>query len=193
MKKDRGTRSIAIVAIILSVLGLTVGYSALSQTLTINGTGKVMGNDWNVVWTNLSDPVLSGTATAPLKDTITISDTSITLTDLILRLPGDSIEYTFDVSNTGDIDAKIGTISINQPEYSGTGETSTTDVSTVQNNFQYQLSYANGSAIAEGDILNAGETKNLRLTVTYKQTATEIPKNDVVITNFGTQIIYTQK
>lgn len=193
MKKDRGTRTIAIFAILLSILGLTVGYSALSQTLTINGTGKVIGADWNIVWANISEPQLVGSASAPSKENVIISDTSITLNDVILRLPGDSITYTFDVSNTGDINAKIGTITASTPDYTGTGETSTADVQLVRNNFEYQLTYDDNKALAVNDTLNAGDTKTLKLTILYKESATDIPTNDVVISNFGTQIIYTQK
>lgn len=38
MQKDRGFRVLAIVAICIAVVGLSIGYAALQQTLTINTT-----------------------------------------------------------------------------------------------------------------------------------------------------------
>ena len=38
MEKERKIKVLSIVALIVAVLGLTVAFAALSQTLTINGT-----------------------------------------------------------------------------------------------------------------------------------------------------------
>ena len=53
MEKERKIKVLSIVALIVAVLGLTVAFAALSQTLTINGTSKVEKNedkDGNKKW-----------------------------------------------------------------------------------------------------------------------------------------------
>ena len=48
MEKERGAKLIAVIALLVAVAGLTIGYAAYSSTLTINGTATVDPADWNV-------------------------------------------------------------------------------------------------------------------------------------------------
>ena len=48
MEKERGFRIIAVIALMVAVVGLTIGYAAYSSTLRINGTANVDPSSWNV-------------------------------------------------------------------------------------------------------------------------------------------------
>ena len=50
MERDRRFKTIGLVAVLIAVIGLSVAFAALSQLLTINGTGKVSASNWSVVW-----------------------------------------------------------------------------------------------------------------------------------------------
>ena len=69
-----------------------------------------------------------------------------------------------------------------------------TDENNVCDNLTYTLTYANGTPVAVDDTLNAGETKSLKLTLTYSASvaAAALPKDDVSISNLAISIIYAQ-
>ena len=74
------------------------------------------------------------------------------------------------------------------------GATATTDENNVCENLTYTLTYANGTPVAVDDTLNAGETKSLKLTLSYSASvaAAALPKDDVSISNLAISIIYAQ-
>ena len=51
MQKERGFRIIAVIALMVAVVGLTIGYAAYSSTLKITGAAKVDPSSWNVKFT----------------------------------------------------------------------------------------------------------------------------------------------
>lgn len=165
MEKDRNFRILAIVAICIAIIGLSVGYAALQTTLTVNTTATAKAATWNVKFTNLGTPTLTGKAA--VTNAATLTDTTVTI-DVSVINPGDSATYTFDVTNAGTIDAKLSSIT-----YTGVTEA-------AAKHMIYTLTYADGSAIAANDTLTAGATKNLKLTVTYDSNiaSTDLPTTD---------------
>lgn len=106
-KQTRKNKKFLIILVLLVLLGVAVGYAALSQTLTINGTAKI-DTEWNVVFTSITVADASGATQAestPSKD----SDTSVTF-NVTLEKPGSYAEYTIVVENKGKIDAKLSAI-----------------------------------------------------------------------------------
>lgn len=72
MEKERKIKVLSVAALLVAVLGLTVAFAALSQTLTINGSATVNTASWDIHFKNLSTPTLTGNAavtTAPTIDT----------------------------------------------------------------------------------------------------------------------------
>ena len=128
MEKERKIKVLSVAALLVAVLGLTVAFAALSQTLTINGSATVNTASWDIHFKNLSTPTLTGGAavtTAPAIDTkgTTIGDYALKLTK-----PGDSVTYTFDVENKGTINAKISElVKAAKPTCTGTGSAATAD------------------------------------------------------------------
>lgn len=179
MQKNRGLRTLAIAAIMISLLGLVVGYSALSQTLLIGAKTTVKGADWSVHFdtTSLSEPTLTGSATVLNPATITITQIDI---DVSLTKPNDSVVYTFDVVNDGTLDAKLSA----DPTFSGISEASAKNVS-------FTLTYLDGTEIKANDELNAKTTRHLKLTVSMND-VTSVEKEDAIL-NLSATLLYVQK
>ena len=181
MQKDRGFRALAIAAICVAVVALSIGYSALSQALNINGTTTVKGSTWDIHFENLTKPTaanngLIGSAT---EDSSTLNNTTLTFA-ANLTLPGDSITYNWDVTNAGTINAKL----------SGTPVLTGLDAATAAN-VSYTFTYADGTAVTSNDTLNVGETKHLKLIVTFNTTAETVSSTDTALT-LSTTLTYVQ-
>jgi conserved repeat domain len=181
--EKRGFRTVAVIALCLSVLGLSIGFAALSQTLLVNGTGTVKGNTWDIKFTDLSTPTLvnGGLRGSAAIETAASISTGTTMTfDVSFVLPGDRVIYDFKVTNSGTIPAKITNVLL-----SGVSEALAKDVN-------YYFTYAGGTALAIGDTLAAGESKDLKLTVEFDQDADSLPATDVVL-SLGATIVYGQQ
>ena len=107
MEKERRIKVLSIVALIVAVLGLTVAFAALSETLTINGTANVDAASWDIHFENLTGPDLEGTG--KVNDTASLSGTTISNVNMSVTKPGDSVTYYFDIVNDGTIDAVLDT------------------------------------------------------------------------------------
>ncbi len=196
MEKDRKTKVLAVIAIIVAVISLTIGFAAFSTSLSIEGTGDVKASSWKVRFENLQTVQTVGTAVETTAPTINTNDTTISNFDVSFTTPGDSVSYTFDIANKGTFDAEITSINIPTPTCQGTGETAEEDAANVCRNLEYKLTYTDGgTTLAQTDTLNKGEKKNVTLTLTYKDTITEeeLPQDNVDISNLGISIIYSQK
>lgn len=190
---------IAIAALFIGVIGLSVGFASLQTSLQINGAATVKSSKWDVHFANLTAVTKTGTATEVTAPTIKsnnsvastlIGDYSVTLTS-----PGDSISYKFDITNAGDYNAKISSITIPTPTCTGNGTNATTDASNVCSKLTYTLTYTDGGAtVKANDTLTAGQTRNVTLKLAYSDdiTASELPKDDVAITNLQIPIVYVQ-
>ncbi|MFR5756397.1 MAG: hypothetical protein ACLUD7_03070 [Lachnospiraceae bacterium] len=211
MEKTRQIKIISICALLVAVLGLTVAFAALSQTLTINGSAAVNAASWDIHFEKTSgkETEVKGAATftEPTLSGTTIENFSATLTK-----PGDSVTYYFDIVNKGTIDAQIENYnfpnafkdcmaSINKYSYcmnfdfNSDGVIDALDLATYFTLFNHYLKYADtDKSVRQGDTINAGETKHMKLVIEYKDTATELPKNNLTLTSSDPiTITYEQK
>jgi uncharacterized repeat protein (TIGR01451 family) len=177
MQKDRTARILVVVAICIATLGLSVAYSAFSTNLEIAGTATVKGGQWSVFFTNLQEAVTTGQA-ASTKADITTSTTKFDFSVELVK-PGDSVSYTFDVKNAGQINAKLSSITI----------TGVDDAKAA--NVTYTLTKSDGSALTLNDELAAGASQTLKLTVTYDATAESVADEDIEL-DLGAVLTYTQ-
>lgn len=180
-------------ALVLSVVGISIGFAAMSTDLTINGSAEVVPSSWDIKFKDLSSPTITGDAEVTTAPTIT-SDTHIGNYAVKLTKPGDSVTYTFKVANDGTIDAKLTDFIKATPTFTGTGATASADATIVQNNFVYTVTYSDDTAITKNtDELDAESYKTVKLVVGYKADATELPTNTVTISGLDVTFTYGQK
>ena len=172
MEKERRTKALVVVVLLIVVAGLTVAFAALSTTLNINGTAYLDAAKWGIRFENLSSPTRVGKATTT--GTAKIEETKaaeITDMNVSLSIPGDKIVYTVDLVNKGTINAKIDNIE------------KTVLTQEQQRYLTFKVTDKNGYEIKQGDILEKGETKKITITIEFIKDLTkeDLPKQTSTI------------
>ena len=156
MEKERRTKALVIVVLLIVIAGLTIAFAALSTTLNINGTAYLDAAKWGIKFKNLSEPVSVGTATVTGTAKIEENKSAeITGINVSLSNPGDKVTYTVDLVNEGTINAKIDDIE------------KTVLTSEQQRYLTFKVTDQNEKEISQGDILGKGETRNLTITIEF--------------------------
>lgn len=187
-------QNIVLGVLAVALIGITVAYATLTQQLKINGTATVKAGTWDVHFENLQGSVTGSAVLDTSTSKLGIQTGSTTISGKLgtLSKPGDSITYTFDIVNKGNIPAILSsapTISI--PSCSATGNDA--GATTVCGNLTYTLTYSDGSTIAKNDTLAATSgKKTAKLVVTYKSTATSVVNTDVEVSNIAATLNYSQ-
>ena len=153
MSKRENNKSILLIILLLLIVGMAVGYAALSQALVINGTATIT-TQWNIEFTNITEGKMVGaeTATSP-------SYTATTATfNVNLLYPGATAEYKLSVANKGNIDAVL--VSVDGIDTANAAE---------PKDIVYSV-----NAVAN-DKLTAGSTKDYIVTVTWPSSSTQVP------------------
>ena len=127
MEKQRNIKILSIVALVLAIAGMSLGFAAFSATLNISSATSVSPNssDFNVVFCNESilgyceDKywnyfiACSPSGGAECNSSATIDD--LHLTDLTAKFtePNQKVNYMFDVQNLGQYDAYLRGVTYN--------------------------------------------------------------------------------
>ena len=224
MERQRGIKGLSIVALLVAIVGLSIAFAALSQTLTINGTAKVEASTWDVHYAldpnhtgtgadaeKVAPTVTRGSSSTATATAATLSGTSVSGFDVILKEPGDVATYEWDVINSGDIDAKIGTfikpslaciaVDSNGDQITGANAEAAQAVATaVCQKVTYTLTYTSSSGDPVdtyanntrndlvADTTNNANKKHLVLTIGYDLNKQEVtmPAYAVKITSYDT-------
>ena len=220
MEKERKVKTLSLVALIVAVLGLTVAFAALSQTLTINGTASVNAATWDIHFENL-DKEIQGDASfnsEPVLDGTKISNINGTLTK-----PGDMLNIEVDISNKGTINAKISSVEVSKLctlsspveacDWDNDGVVTQSDIDKVENNISFIIGYIEsdevlgGTLLKQNDTLNAGKSKSIAIVISYSKfteingsygdensevEATELPKRNLQFNDLSVVINYVQ-
>ena len=121
MEKDRSSKVIAVVALLIAVIGLSVGFASFSSTLTISSSANVTPNSdtFKVVFssngTTLTTEAVSedvtGTGASATNAAIN-NDTNPTISGLAATFtePGQKVVYTFYAHNNGEYDAFLKSV-----------------------------------------------------------------------------------
>ena len=172
MEKERSVKILIISILFMLIAGLTVAFAALSTTLNIKGTAYLDAAKWGIKFENLSSPTKIGSATTTGTAKIEeAKSASITGINVGLSTPGDKVTYTVDLVNEGTINAKIDNIE------------KTVLTSEQQRYLTFKVTDQNGKEVSEGDILSAGETRNLTITIEFIKDLTkeDLPKQTSTI------------
>ena len=120
MDRDRSTKVIAIVALCVAVFGLSVGFAAFSNDLTITSEATVKPNasDFDVNFSSSDTSETDGTVTATSTAGVTAQDATInnatapTISGIKVEFtePGQSAKYSFFAHNAGKYNAFLNNV-----------------------------------------------------------------------------------
>jgi len=158
MKGNKRTNYI-VVAILLLVVGISIGYAALTATLTITGNTTINKNTWDVHFETLNVTEGSVTATTPAAISGSKLDINYAIT---LAKPGDFYEFTVNVTNGGTLPAKLSAT----PQILG--------LSNDQKVYTtYTVTYSDGTAVQANDTIAAGQSRTIKVRVQYRTDITD--------------------
>lgn len=125
----------------------SVAYAAFTQLLTVNGTGTATGT-WNVAITGIA---LDASSSGGTNNTPPTSNATSATFDATLPYPGATAVYNVTIENTGNVDAKLSSI---------------TNLTTLNNTAPSYIKYA-VTGVAADDILAAGGSTTATVTVSW--------------------------
>ena len=191
MYRNERTRNIILIVLAVCLIGITVAYATLSQNLDISVVAKVGKTSWNIHFTKVLTPKAEGYAEGG-KATLNSDSTVLTVSEGVLKVPGDTITYVFDVINEGDIDAEVETVLTTIDNCKASDNT--TDVTMYCDKIKYDLVYQDTKEeVKKNDRLLKGESKTLNLIITYDKNKelTSLPNTEIVLDNITSTINYT--
>ena len=140
-EKDRRGKIMIAILLLIAIIGL--GYAALGANLKINGVANIPSASWNVHFKTGSIAVTSGSVTGTNVTTAaTITNATQVDYSVKLALPGDFYEFTVTAENTGSIDAMIDSV------VSKRGDVVIT-TGILPSYIDYSVTYSDGIAIAQ--------------------------------------------
>lgn len=120
MERDRSAMIIAIIALCVAVVGLSIGFAKFSNYLTINSNATVKPNasDFDVNFSTLNTSELGGTVSGVGTNSATAEDATIdnsdspTITGLKANFtkPGQKVTYSFYAHNAGKYAAYLNNV-----------------------------------------------------------------------------------
>lgn len=138
---NKKSKNALLLVVLLAIVGIAVGYAALSQELVLTGTATVKGlNDWKVHFADTS-AVKGSSVTGVANNTFKLDDDKLSGTFAATLEPGAWVEYTVVVVNDGSIKAKAN----GDPAVDGDGTYTTCTV--TQNSVGNELSSGSGSDV----------------------------------------------
>lgn len=186
-QKKEGKRVVYVLLLAILLVGVTIGFAALSATMNISGSSTIKNSTWDVsvddstgdaidcpsgttCTLNPSNPESltpdDGIPTAENpnpKGAIIWMDGNTIYFKHLLTTPGDVFTFNAKFKNKGTIDAKVSNV------------TTSSLNATAQNFLTYTVTYANGTPVQANDTLAAGATATFKVTVAYKSTVTTLP------------------
>lgn len=157
---------------VLLVVFITIGFALLTVNLNINGSVSFVDGSFDV---HFEDLKIESSTVESINATID-GDTTINL-DGTLQKPGDYFDYSFNVMNTGTMDATLDTFAVaglsdEQKKY-----------------FTYSVKYDYDESIVKyGDILRAGQGKKIIFHFEYLYNIDNIPSDSEL--NFYVRMNY---
>ena len=184
MSEKKEKKNILIGALLVAIIAMAVGYAALAQQLTINGTAQV-SSTWDVKFTSISTGTASNSAgvasTATNKTPPKITNTTATF-DVEFQTPGDTMEYDIIVTNNGSLDAKLANVVATASSADGSGDLQLTEA----NGINYEITIdgrpyasAKNTVLAGKPSDGPAKTSTIHVKVWWDAAATTVPENTI--------------
>lgn len=157
MEKRKDFRNVMMIALVVAILVMSVGYAALSQRLTVNGTATIEDAKWKVRITDIAfdetnSTITESTQTLDPAESATGEGSTGAKFDVALGAPGDKAVYTVTVKNLGTIEAELEAI---------------TDLTTINAEEPSDIKFTVTPAAANAATLAANETHTYTITVEW--------------------------
>ena len=157
--KKKGRKGFLALILLLLLIGVTIGYSILSDTLNIHGTSKIKNATWKVHFTSVSAGATG--SVAPVQAPTIASDELNISYEVNLDKPGDFYEFTATVKNDGSVDAKLSSAPV------------LTGVSAAQDVYlNHTFTHTDGSAVTAGETLVAGASVTYKVRIEFDRNIT---------------------
>lgn len=141
----KNKKNVFIAALLVAIVAMSVGYAALAQVISINGTANISAN-WDVEITSINETAATGATTQSIN-----SDATSATFNVDLAYPGATATYEINIENKGTINAVLDSIS-------GIDAANSAQPSEIQ----YTITGVN-----TGDTLDASDTAKALVTVTW--------------------------
>ena len=202
MEKSKNYVVFGVLALVVSLVAVSLAYAGFTATLNINGTANVKSAKWHVYFSNVSNATNGATSRFTAQPTIS-GETLITW-GAELATPGESVSFDFTTTNDGNFDAKLHTITIGTPTcstsgFNESGAAATFDCGTAMELKVRDLTNNNDvTATTTGTYLlqaNNANPTTYRVTLTYRDLDhnTITPGSDVTVTGLNIQYQYSQE
>ena len=201
IKKKKNYVVFGVLALVVSLVAVSLAYAGFTATLNINGTANVKSAKWHVYFNNVTNFTNGNTASFTADPTIT-GETLITW-GASLATPGESVSFDFTTANDGNFDAKLHTITIGTPTcstsgFNQAGAAATFDCGTAMElKVQDLTNGGNITATTTGNYIlqaNNANPTTYRVTLTYKDLneSTITPGSELAVTGLNIQYQYEQ-
>ena len=202
MEKSKNYVVFGVLALVVSLVAVSLAYAGFTATLNINGTANVKSAKWHVYFSNVSNATNGTTSRFTAQPEIS-GETLITW-GAELATPGESVYFDFTTTNDGNFDAKLHTITIGTPTcstsgFNASGAAATFDCGTAMELKVRDLTNSRDiTATSTGDYVlqaNNANPTTYRVTLTYKDLddGTITPGSDVTVTGLNIQYQYSQE
>ena len=158
-KEGNGRKGFLVLILLLLLIGVTIGYSVLSDTLNINGTSRIKNATWKVHFTRVNPT--SGSVSPVSAPSISSDGLKITY-DVNLDTPGDYYEFTATVKNDGSVDAKLAS----KPTLTGLTDSQNTYIN-------HTFTHSDGSKVEAGEELLAGDSIVYKVRIEFDKNVNE--------------------
>ena len=96
--------------LVILLLGISIGFAALTTTLKINGNTTITKNNWSVYWDSVGNFSKTPTVVETTKAEVDENDNTKVNFEVTLNQPGDFYEFQVDAVNAGTLDAMINVV-----------------------------------------------------------------------------------
>lgn len=195
MERSKNYIVFGVLALVVSLVAVSLAYAGFTQNLNINGTANVKSVKWDVHFANLGTVQTTGTGAQLTAPTIKSNNTVIGDYSVQVSTPGDTVTYTFDVVNLGNFNAKLTGVTIGTPTCTSSNQSNATAVCSYITYKLYDATTNNEIATADNGLLAAlTGVRHFKLVLSYSSTipANSLPTADISVSGLGVTLTYTQ-
>ena len=175
-EKKNSRKKWGILLLLFLVITISIGYAALTSNLDINGSSTIKGQTWDVHFENISNISKIGLTSdnGTGEKTAAIRQLTTTPTDkkddlnvdfaISMKQPGDQYSFKVNVVNAGSLNARC--------------KLEVTELTSPASNY-LTWSVTGITTNSSGEVINAGGSKQITVTVTFKESVTDLPSSDI--------------